>query len=260
MFLTRLGFGSKAVVTGDITQIEVSRPGAHRAGRSDEGRRQRRGHRVHPLRRKGVVRHALRAADREGVRRVQQWIPTVARRRAGALWRGRPARAAVAARAQSRARRCRVGHRQPRPPSCAMVGLAPVARRRRSRSARGELRSLSFRRAHARTNRRLPPKRLRHRRLSFRLDPRAPPRAPRTPHSASRIRYSATCHCHGVARRQAREAGHGIKPSCAFLLCRGLSSSAGYDHEDRADNGRMARAEARLRKRGGLDRGLIARS
>ena len=53
MFLTRLGFGSKAVITGDVTQIDLP-VGAHlRPDRSDEGRRQRRGHRVRALRRQG---------------------------------------------------------------------------------------------------------------------------------------------------------------------------------------------------------------
>ena len=41
MFLTRLGFGSKAVVTGDITQIDLPTGRAVRAGRGDEGGRRR---------------------------------------------------------------------------------------------------------------------------------------------------------------------------------------------------------------------------
>jgi len=52
----------------------------------------------------------------------------------------------------------------------------------------------------------------------------------------------------GVARRQAREAGH----SYADLM--------GYDHHARSDGGRMARAERRLRKKGGLSAGLIERA
>ena len=51
MFLTRLGFGSKAVVTGDITQIDLP-IGAHiRPGRGHEGRVENRRHFVHPFRR-----------------------------------------------------------------------------------------------------------------------------------------------------------------------------------------------------------------
>ena len=41
MFLTRLGFGSKAVITGDITQIDLPSARAVRPGRGDEDRRQR---------------------------------------------------------------------------------------------------------------------------------------------------------------------------------------------------------------------------
>ena len=39
MFLTRLGFGSKAVVTGDITQIDLPTGRTSGPGRGDEGRR-----------------------------------------------------------------------------------------------------------------------------------------------------------------------------------------------------------------------------
>ena len=53
MFLTRLGFGSKAVVTGDITQIDLPNARDVRAGRGDEGRLAGRGHRVRPFRRQG---------------------------------------------------------------------------------------------------------------------------------------------------------------------------------------------------------------
>ncbi len=98
--------------------------------------------------------------------------------------------------------------------------------------------------------------------LSFRPDPRAPrpaPRAPRIPHPASRLLGDIVI-ATGVARRQAREAGHSYQTELRVLALHGLLHLLGYDHEDRADNGRMARAEARLRKRGGLDRGLIARS
>ena len=46
MFLTRLGFGSKAVVTGDITQIDLPNVRMSRAGGGAESRRGRRGHRL----------------------------------------------------------------------------------------------------------------------------------------------------------------------------------------------------------------------
>jgi probable rRNA maturation factor len=61
----------------------------------------------------------------------------------------------------------------------------------------------------------------------------------------------------GVAKRQAREAGHPESTEWRVLALHGLLHLAGYDHE--SDNGRMARVEARLRRRGGLRDGLIER-
>ncbi len=67
MFLTRLGFGSKVVVTGDVTQIDLPRDQASGLIQVQDILGPIDGHRVRPLRARGRRPAQARPADRGGV-------------------------------------------------------------------------------------------------------------------------------------------------------------------------------------------------
>jgi probable rRNA maturation factor len=61
----------------------------------------------------------------------------------------------------------------------------------------------------------------------------------------------------GIAQKQSKLLRHSLAVEIRVLALHGLLHLLGYDHE--SDRGRMARAEARLRRKAGLPLGLIAR-
>lgn len=61
-----------------------------------------------------------------------------------------------------------------------------------------------------------------------------------------------------TAARQAEDAGHTLHRELEVLLLHGVLHLAGFDHE--ADGGQMARKEAALRRRFGINTGLIERT
>ena len=68
MFLTRIGFGSTAVITGDITQIDLPRTQSPACKQAMEVLHGRRRHQLHPFHAAGRRAPPAGAAHRRGLR------------------------------------------------------------------------------------------------------------------------------------------------------------------------------------------------
>ena len=205
------------------------------ADRGDQGRRGRRGRGVRVLRRAGRGPAQARAADRPGLRGVQQ------RRSQGSS----PGGLAVTARSRRggpSGLRVAVTSHVARPVRSTGLGpwLASVAPPR----ARGEVSVALVGDGRMRALNRC------HRGKDTPTDVLSFP-------SGEREFLGDIVIAAGVARRQARAAGHSFGVETRVLALHGLLHLLGYDHE--TDDGGMHRLEARLRRRGGLREGLIER-
>lgn len=95
--------------------------------------------------------------------------------------------------------------------------------------------------------------------LSFPADSRSSRRRKRrAPATMTDVSLGDIVIATGVAKRQARDAGHRAGTELRILALHGLLHLLGYDHE--RDHGRMARLERRLRRKGRLREGLIERA
>ena len=257
MFLTRLGFGSKAVVTGDITQIDL--PTGRTSGLVEAmqvvvGDR---GHRVRVFRRARRRAPQARAGHREGLRVGGDGAAT-SRRDARGL------RRAMAVPARPAARLAGLGAG----PGCDRGGRRRawgLAARGGAAAARGEVTvalsataacARSIAGSAARTTR---PTCCRSRRCHA---ARRGDRVARNGRATSARRARALGDiviATGVATRQAAAAGHPSAPSCGCWRCTGCCTCSATT--TRPTTAQMARVEARLRRqRPACATGLIERA
>ncbi len=250
MFLTRLGFGSKAVITGDVTQVDLP-PGkvsglveALRVTAGVEG--------VIAVLfdDRDVVRHPARAAHRQGVRSVQA-ADDMSRTRGV----GRTGRLHVTV-SDSRGR-----------PHALARWLGPWLERHAPLAARGTVDVALLTDARMRTlNRTFRGVDRATDVLSFPAEGPAGSRpglksrvpSPTAPSPEPQAILGDLAIAMGVAARQARAEGHDVVTELRILALHGLLHLLGYDHE--RDRGTMRTVEDRLRRRAGLPAGLITRT
>ncbi len=218
MFLTRIGFGAKAVVTGDVTQIDL--PRGQKSGLVEARRilADVRGIAFTDFPAEDVVRHPLvqrivDAYERQATRERERAAEASARRVQRAVRAARLPSRARAARA-GRARRCARGAARSR---CA--SSAPPKARALNRDFRGRDYATNV--------------------LTFAYD-------------AGRARSRATsCCARRWCAREARAQGKTLAAHYAHLVVHGLLHLQGYDHERaRARPQRMERAEIAHTARG----------
>ncbi len=241
MFLTRLGFGSKAVITGDITQIDL--PAGRVSGLVEAMRVVGNVEGIAFVRfdERDVVRHPLVQQIVKAYEQVQLWKMI---RVSVVDAAGRAARAPGLARWLGRVAPARARGTV----TVALVSDARVrALNRRYRKKDASTDVLSFGGGG----------RLRAEGASAsRAEALAEAGAPRASNNADR-QLGDIVIATGVAARQAREHGHPLTVELRILALHGLLHLLGYDHE--TDTGQMAELERRLRRKGGLIQGLTER-
>ena len=228
MFLTRIGFGSRAVVTGDVTQTDLP------AGKQSGLR-----HVINILRgvegvaftffdAQDVVRHplvqrivqSLRSAERQRnerrarracAKRVRTLVARCAERRASLTWATRGRSAAARATAKS---------------ACAWSAAPRAASSTRTIAARTTPTNV----------------------LSF---PASPLPAP-VPRVRTRSRSAISSSARRSCAREAREQRKSLRAHWAHLVVHGALHLIGYDHERDADARRMERREIAVLRRLGF--------
>ena len=222
MFLTRIGFGSKAVVDGDITQIDLARGQKSGLVEAQEVLKKVRGIAFTRFGSEDVVRHPL-------VQRIVNAYENQRSHGAGASPARRARKLTMAVQYGARARGL------PTPAAAAPLG---------ARGARAQCASHGTRCANHRAHRRQRGRRGRSTGISA-----AGTTRPTCSPSGMRDRPALEgdlALCAPVIAREARAQGKSLAAHYAHLVVHGVLHLQGYDHENRRDARRMERRESRI--------------